>query len=166
MLKYQAISAVLAQTVEQDVQLDATVQQIEQYLHHDATVVISSILATSNGQTVAAHHNTRIPPCPRNNMNEHGATPYFIDRNMKSKIYSLFAASVWQEYLAQSTPNWMSVQTEDALFVIHLVQLKSLGEDSYMLLILVADRETPIGLVANKAKLTAQSLESGLAEYK
>lgn len=176
MLKHQAISALLAQSVEQDIQPDATLEEIEEYLHHDATVVISSILTASSGQTLAAHHNTRIPPRPRNNLRDHtnpssspdsSFVPYTIDRPMKSNIYGLFAASVWQEY-AQSDPNWIMVQTADAMFVIHLVRLKSMesSEGGYMLLSLVADRNTPLGLVCSRAKLTADALETGLADYK
>ena len=117
--------------------------------------------------------------------------PYQITRVMKTKIYALFASSVWREYqeaginfsssqsdqlktdsslsskdeIYTNYHDWITVKTEDEInIVISPVNLKSTA--SQLLLILVADEECPLGFLLKKLQETVKVLEEGLDKYR
>ncbi|CAN6623390.1 hypothetical protein TRVA0_009S01750 [Trichomonascus vanleenenianus] len=168
MLRSRNLTAVLSQAVQQDRQ---------------GSSIISSILITTNGRPVASFHNTRDPPKPHTaSEDEQGdvastksvtssssmASPYDVDRPMRTKVYGLFASALWDEY-ARAQDNgkeckWISCTIDDGSLVIHPVYLKS--SDQMLLLILVGDPCTALGLMERKAVQTVAVLEEGLKDYK
>jgi hypothetical protein len=164
MLKYKNVVSILAQSVQQDYREDAIGPL--KCDEDESTLIISSILITSSGRPISSFHNSREPPVPRHDASK-SITPYHVDRPMKTKVYGLFAAAIWEEYSSRvvgAKPSWLAVETDDALFVIRPVPLKS--SDQILLLILVADLQTPVGVVTMKAKATADALAQGLIDFK
>lgn len=158
MLKAKNLTGVLSQAVE----------------HDKHSSIVSSILITTSGRPVASFHSTTVPPSPHT---EVAGRPYQVDRTMKTKVYGLFASAVWDEYTRSSntengeteqtktTTNlvkWTSVTTDDAMIVIYPLNLKT----SSLLLLIVAEPWTPLGVVVKKAQETASVLQDGLAEFK
>uniref|UniRef100_A0A060T7M5 ARAD1B20658p n=1 Tax=Blastobotrys adeninivorans TaxID=409370 RepID=A0A060T7M5_BLAAD len=164
MLKSKNLQGVLSQAVQQD---------------KKGSTIISCILTTTSGRPVTSFHNTRPPPVPHAHHVHHeqhnrdesdeassvssDSNPYKLDRVLKTKVYGLFAASLWEEYSNGSGgAKWTAVTTEDALLVVRPIEIKS----DKLLLLLVADPVTPLGLVVNKSKETAAVLEQGLYNFK
>lgn len=172
MLKYKNVNAVLAQSVQQQ--------------DTSGTTIISSILITPSGRPIAAyHHKSRVPPNPLNvslDNSEQFEHPYHVDREMRTKVYGLFASATWDEYMGASPLpwhaeenedaesdkavmyKWISVMTEDTLLVIRPVSLQTKGE--YLLSILVSDATAALGIVRKKSEELTAVLEEGLREYK
>lgn len=154
MLRSKNLTGVLSQAVQENRQ---------------GSTIISSILVTPGGRLVASFHNSRPPPVPHPGHETTGdtqtAAPYNVDRTMRTKVYGLFASSTWGEYTkADAGCEWLSVRTDDALMVIHNVNLKNSGQN--LLLLIVADPSTALGLMQKRATETVKVLEDGLADFK
>lgn len=154
MLRSKNLTGVLSQAVQEN---------------RPGSTIISSILVTTNGRLVASFHNSRPPPVPHagngTTNDKQTAAPYNVDRTMRTKVYGLFASSTWSEYTkADAGCEWLSVRTDDALMVIHNVNLKHSGQN--LLLVIVADPSTALGLMQKRATETVKVLEEGLEEFK
>lgn len=154
MLRSKNLTNVLSQAVQENKQ---------------GSTVVSSILTTTSGRLVASFHNSRVPPTPHTCHDEDDKeAPYNVDRSMKTKVYSLFASSVWGMYSKANWESdgtrWVSALTDDALLVVHNVTLAGSGQN--LLLVVVADPSTALGLVQKKASETASVLEEGLSDFK
>lgn len=232
MLSSRNLSALLAQAL--------TPEQDEEKIS-----IVSSILITPAGETIASQHlKQRIPPRPTNsslfnsqgidssNSSTHNAindsstsrdshsfvsnsdapessasngfhktlhhnndvsSPFNVSRSGKTKVYTLFASSLWKEYLnaglgtqikspylsksAPESPNnkaysnhhWISVITDDNSgpgTIIFIMQIKLPYSSEGLLLVLIADANYPQGLILKKAEETVVLLEEGLQNYK
>lgn len=155
MLRSKNLTGVLSQAVQENRQ---------------GSTIISSILVTPNGRLVASFHNSRPPPVPHagngtTTTDKQTAAPYNVDRTMRTKVYGLFASSTWSEYTkADAGCEWLSVRTDDALMVIHNVNLKQSGQN--LLLVIVADPSTALGLMQKRATETVKVMEEGLEDFK
>lgn len=86
----------------------------------------------------------------------------------KKKVHVIFAAQTFSEYLRGCTkaldgskPKWVSIETNDAVFLI-----QQIGAEEGLLLVTVATRGTPLGLLFTKTEGVHKQLEEGLEGYK
>lgn len=99
---------------------------------------------------------------------------YALDRPLKTKVYCLFASSLWSKFYrpsnnSQGKRNWVSVITDEALLVIlpvHSASTSVSSSSSLQLLVLVAELGSPLGILLRKAQETVSVLEAGLQNYK
>lgn len=178
MLQARNLSAVLAQSIHST-------------NNNSPSQVFSSILCTSSGTPVASSHSsipqiltTRSQPgsysqlrsnstasltsasssSTSSSLSTTSSMQYALNRPLKTKVYCLFASSLWTKYYRpRDKRSWVSVLTDDALLLILPVHLAS---SSLQLLVLVAELGAPLGSLLRKAQETVRVLESGLQNYK
>ncbi|KAG5360862.1 hypothetical protein CJU89_3952 [Yarrowia sp. B02] len=86
----------------------------------------------------------------------------------KKKVHVIFAAQTFSEYLRGCTkaldgskPKWVTIETNDAVFLV-----RQIGGEEGLLLVTVATRGTPLGLLFTKTDGVYEELEKGLDGYK
>ncbi|AOW02374.1 hypothetical protein B0I72DRAFT_138122 [Yarrowia lipolytica] len=86
----------------------------------------------------------------------------------KKKVHVIFAAQTFSEYLRGCTkaldgskPKWVTIETNDAVFLV-----RQIGGEEGLLLVTVATRGTPLGLLFTKTDGVYSELEKGLEGYK
>lgn len=151
MLKSKNLASVLSQSIQDDHERPGS-----------TSTIISSILCTNNGRPIASTHNSNSLTTTTTSTNS--TDPYSIDKSMKSKVYGLLGSQAWNEYSHANNNNcsWVAVSTSDAQLVIHPVNLA----DNQLLLMIVADPSTALGILEKKAKETVVVLEEGLKGFK
>lgn len=141
-------------------------------------ILISSMVITKNGSSVSSYHSSKPTPQARADdypsnigsdaSSEVEGSAYSVDRAMKTKVYSIYSAAAWRDYVGHDvstvnevdgTSGWISVKTSDALIFIQEI-------DARLLYVLIANVDAPLGYLQMKSDNMVELLRDELKDFR